>query len=159
MILPRIAHTLKYVSKVSFSSPPKHNKSRKAPEIAMSLTQMIVQCRYAVSCFLLQAKDRHNGNIMIDADGHLVHIDFGFILGISPGGNLGFETAAFKLSHEMTQLLDPGGTRTSPQFRLFQEMCIRGYLVVRTSLSFPCFEVFPGGASTRTCQLAVPFSA
>jgi phosphatidylinositol 4-kinase len=87
-------------------------------------------CRYAIACFLLQAKDRHNGNIMIDSDGHLVHIDFGFILGISPGGNLGFETAAFKLSHEMTQLLDPGGTRASPHFRLFQEMCIRAYLVV-----------------------------
>eukprot|EP00884_Botryococcus_braunii_P016006 jgi/Botrbrau1/3089/Bobra.0070s0075.1 len=92
---------------------------------------IISEAGYAVACFLLQAKDRHNGNIMIDADGHLVHIDFGFILGISPGGNLGFETAAFKLSHEMTQLLDPGGTRASPHFRLFEEMCIRAYLVAR----------------------------
>ena len=29
------------------------------------------------------------------------------------GGNLGFETAAFKLSYEMTQILDPGMTRNS----------------------------------------------
>ena len=86
---------------------------------------------YAVACFLLQAKDRHNGNIMISRDGHLVHIDFGFILGISPGGNLGFESAAFKLSHEMTQLLDPGGKRNSPQFRGFVAACVRGFLAAR----------------------------
>jgi len=52
-------------------------------------------------------------------------------LGISPGGNLGFETAAFKLSHEMSQLLDPGGQRTSPQFEGFVELCVRGFLAAR----------------------------
>jgi len=85
-----------------------------------------------VASFLLQAKDRHNGNILVDAAGHLVHIDFGFILEISPGANMGFEGAAFKLSHEMTQLLDPGGTRASSYFRLFEELCVRGYLAART---------------------------
>jgi len=52
-------------------------------------------------------------------------------LGISPGGNLGFETAAFKLSHEMSQLLDTGGQRTSPQFEGFVELCVRGFLAAR----------------------------
>ena len=87
-------------------------------------------CRYAIASYLLQSKDRHNGNILIDTKGRLVHIDFGFILEISPGANMRFESAAFKLSHEMTQLLDPSGQRDSHQFHLFEELCIGGFLAV-----------------------------
>ena len=87
---------------------------------------------YAVVSYILQAKDRHNGNIMIDNTGRLIHIDFGFIFGISPGGNMGFESAAFKLSYEMTELLDPGNTRKSVHFLRFQELCVKGYLAART---------------------------
>lgn len=51
--------------------------------------------------------------------GRLVHIDFGFILETSPGGNMRFESAHFKLSHEMTQLLDPSGVMKSETWNLF----------------------------------------
>jgi phosphatidylinositol 4-kinase len=57
------------------------------------------QAAYSVVSYILQVKDRHNGNILVDKEkGFLVHIDFGFILDISPANNLRFERANFKLT-------------------------------------------------------------
>ena len=36
---------------------------------------------YSLITYLLQVRDRHNANLLIDAHGHIVHIDYGFILG------------------------------------------------------------------------------
>ena len=104
-----------------------------SPHFEAARSEFISSCAgYAVASFILQAKDRHNGNIMLDNRGRIIHIDFGYILGISPGGNMGFESAAFKLSYEMTQLLDPGNSRNSEHFIRFQELCVKGYLAART---------------------------
>ena len=83
---------------------------------------------YSVVCYVLWVKDRHNGNIMYDDEGHAVHIDFGFLLGISPGGNLGFESAAFKFSREMVEMLD--GLH-SEVFDYFVTCAVRAFLVAR----------------------------
>lgn len=42
---------------------------------------------YSVICYLLQIKDRHNGNIMLMRDGCILHIDFGFLLSNTPGNH------------------------------------------------------------------------
>ncbi|XP_056844326.1 phosphatidylinositol 4-kinase alpha 1-like isoform X2 [Raphanus sativus] len=86
---------------------------------------------YAVASLLLQPKDRHNGNLLFDNMGWLVHIDFGFIFETSPGGNMRFESAHFKLSHEMTQLLDPSGDMKSETWNQFLSLCVQGYLAAR----------------------------
>ena len=59
---------------------------------------------YSLICYILRVKDRHNGNIMIDNEGHVVHIDFGFMLSNSPG-SVGFEAAPFKLTYEYVDLM------------------------------------------------------
>jgi phosphatidylinositol 4-kinase len=87
---------------------------------------------YAVVCYLLRIKDRHNGNLLVSGKGHLVHIDFGFLLGISPGGNLGFETAAFKLTQEMVDVM--GGSTDTEMFRYFSELTCRAFLLARDNM-------------------------
>ncbi len=106
---------------------------------------------YSVICYLLQIKDRHNGNILIDHLGHLIHIDFGFLFGIAPGNAWSLETAPFKLTTEMMDLL--GGTE-SPLFAEFVTLFVCGFLALREheetfltvveitarDSSFPCFK-------------------
>jgi phosphatidylinositol kinase/protein kinase (PI-3 family) len=80
-----------------------------------------------VVTYLLQIKDRHNGNILLDRDGHLIHIDFGFMLSNSPG-NIGFEAAPFKLPLEYVEVL--GGADGEP-LREFRKLFHEGFEAAR----------------------------
>ena len=82
---------------------------------------------YSLITYLLAVRDRHNGNIMISEDGHIIHIDFGFILDLCPGG-IAFEKSPFKLTAEMISIL---GGQNSPYFALFRRRLLQGFLSVR----------------------------
>ncbi|KAH9951935.1 kinase-like protein [Amylocystis lapponica] len=82
---------------------------------------------YSLVTYFLQIKDRHNGNILLDRDGHLIHIDFGFMLSNSPG-NLGFEAAPFKLPLEYIEVL--GGVESKP-FHEFKRLFREGFDAMR----------------------------
>ncbi|KAJ3397366.1 phosphatidylinositol-4- kinase [Lobulomyces angularis] len=83
---------------------------------------------YSLIIYLLQIKDRHNGNIMFDSQGHIIHIDFGFILDLYVGG-VNFESAPFKLTTEMIQVL--GGDSSSPAYQRFSDLIVKAYLACR----------------------------
>lgn len=93
---------------------------------------------YSVISYLLQFKDRHNGNIMIDEAGHILHIDFGFCFDIAPGG-VRFERAPFKLTSEMVAVM--GGSITSQSYRWFEELCVKSFLACRPHTEKICHIV------------------
>lgn len=89
-----------------------------------AMNNFVVSCAgYSLVCYLLQVKDRHNGNILLDSEGHIVHIDFGFMLNSSPGKNLGFEQSAFKLTEDMVDLM---GGMNSDKFRYYKVLLMKG---------------------------------
>lgn len=109
---------------------------------------------YSIVCYLLQVKDRHNGNILLDSEGHIIHIDFGFILSSSPGKNFGFETSAFKLTHEIVEVMGGIG---HDMFEYYKILMLQGLVAARkhqdrivplveimqTGSQLPCFNKGP----------------
>lgn len=103
--------------------------------------------------YFLQIKDRHNGNILLDNEGHLIHIDFGFLFTIAPGKGIQFEKAPFKLTNEFIEVL---GGIDSKGFDKFRKLLWDGFtatvkhaerimILVEMMLlghggSFPCFK-------------------
>lgn len=83
---------------------------------------------YSVVTYVLAIKDRHNGNIMIDAAGHLIHIDFGFVFGLAPGKQFSLEKAPWKLTVEMVDVM---GGRNSPHFKRYTELCVMAFRCAR----------------------------
>lgn len=100
---------------------------------------------YCLVCYLMQVKDRHNGNILLDSDGHIIHIDFGFILSTSPGKNLGFENSPFKLTHEFVEVM---GGLGNDMFEYFKILMLQGFVASRKHMDkiIPLVEIMQTGS-------------
>ena len=81
---------------------------------------------YSLVSFFMQIKDRHNGNIMLDERGHIIHIDFGFMLSNSPGG-VNFEAAPFKLTRELLEVMDSNSEGKASELFDYYKVTIISY--------------------------------
>lgn len=107
---------------------------------------------YSLMSYVFMFKDRHNGNLLLDTAGHVIHIDFGFVFGIAPGGSFSLEQSVpFKLTEEMLEVMD--GLH-SPLFSEFVTLFCCGFLALQAHVdtfstiveitckgsSFKCFD-------------------
>ncbi|KAG7351328.1 phosphatidylinositol 3- and 4-kinase [Nitzschia inconspicua] len=84
---------------------------------------------YSLLSYLFLFKDRHNGNLLLDTAGHVIHIDFGFVFGVAPGGSFSLEMSTpFKLTEEMIEVMD--GLRSS-LFSEFVTLFCCGFLALQ----------------------------
>jgi len=82
---------------------------------------------YSLVMYIIQAKDRHNGNILLHRSGKMFHIDFGFFLSNMPGGGIELERdCPFKLLSEHVEVLDG---IDSYYFKKFREYFFLYFLV------------------------------
>lgn len=85
---------------------------------------------YSLMSYFFLFKDRHNGNLLLDTAGHVIHIDFGFVFGVAPGGSFSLEMSTpFKLTDEMLDVM--GGLR-SPLFSEFVILFCCGFLALQS---------------------------
>jgi len=117
---------------------------------------------YSLVSYLLGLKDRHNGNIMIDTRGHVIHIDFGFAFGMAPGHEWSFERAPFKLTQDYVDVMGGIG---SEAFKEFTTLFVNGFKAARSNSltalglveimmyksNYPCFTGtrYGGGVSLK----------
>uniref|UniRef100_K3X9V2 phosphatidylinositol 3-kinase n=1 Tax=Globisporangium ultimum (strain ATCC 200006 / CBS 805.95 / DAOM BR144) TaxID=431595 RepID=K3X9V2_GLOUD len=81
---------------------------------------------YCVLTYLLGIGDRHLDNLMMKTEGHLLHIDFGFIFGADPKPY----PPPFKLTKEMVEGM--GGVQ-SQHYLKFQTYCCQAFNWLRKS--------------------------
>jgi phosphatidylinositol 3-kinase len=80
---------------------------------------------YCVITYILGVGDRHLDNLLLQPNGRLFHIDFGFILGRDPKPF----APLIKLAKEMLEGM--GGSVNTEQYRQFRQYCFTAYTALR----------------------------
>ena len=95
------------------------------------LNFMYSSAGYAVSTCVLGVADRHPGNIMLQSDGHFLHIDFGHFLG-NFKVKLGYqrENAPFHFSPACANVL---GDVEGELFKQFKQLCGKSLNILRSN--------------------------
>lgn len=100
--------------------------------------------------------------MLLDKEGHLIHIDFGFMLTDAPGKGLKFETAPFKLPADFVRIL---GGLGAPAFLRFRNSMVAGFealnknsakiilLVQMVALAQSDLSCFKGGTKEAVLEL------
>eukprot|EP00356_Strombidium_inclinatum_P001737 CAMPEP_0170511186 /NCGR_PEP_ID=MMETSP0208-20121228/66167_1 /TAXON_ID=197538 /ORGANISM="Strombidium inclinatum, Strain S3" /LENGTH=219 /DNA_ID=CAMNT_0010794703 /DNA_START=2067 /DNA_END=2722 /DNA_ORIENTATION=- len=140
---------LAYFYKLRFANPAEPHWEKKFKAAINNLADSLAA--YSLVSYILQIKDRHNANILVNInDGRLVHIDFGFILS---SRLLNFETAPFKITSDIIGLL--GGIEGAG-FKRFRDQMVEGFqalhqdnekivilvqMIGESQKDLPCFKV------------------
>ena len=82
---------------------------------------------YCVITYLFGVGDRHLDNIMVNKDGKLFHIDFGYILGHDPVKR----NTGIRITPEMIEAI---GGLSSQNYLLFTDLCSRIYNCLRRNI-------------------------
>eukprot|EP00040_Diaphanoeca_grandis_P008590 m.45750 g.45750 ORF g.45750 m.45750 type:complete len:858 (+) comp20050_c0_seq1:187-2760(+) len=104
-----------------------HNRDDDAPyQINKDVMDTYVKscAGYCVITYILGLGDRHFDNLMLTEDGHLFHIDFGYILGRDPKPY----PPPMKLTKEMIEGM---GGQNGEEMKKFRSHCFNSYLIIR----------------------------
>ncbi|CAF1510287.1 unnamed protein product [Adineta ricciae] len=139
-------HQIKRNSNLSLRDYFLHEFGTETSEQFLNAVRNFVQscAAYSIVCYLLQVKDRHNGNILLDDEGHIIHIDFGFMLSSTPK-NLGFESSAFKITQEFVDIMDG---LESDMYKYYKILIFRGLIAARKHMDqlMPIVEIMQHGS-------------
>lgn len=109
---------------------------------------------YAIITYLLGIGDRHLENIMLNKDGMLFHIDFGYILGFDPKPHVNM--MRMRISNDMVTAM--GGTKSDCYNKLFKKLCNVTFNCLRRRADLFVTMLSLLVESKPTIQNSVPFT-
>ncbi|KNH09585.1 hypothetical protein XU18_0270 [Perkinsela sp. CCAP 1560/4] len=100
---------------------------------------------YSVINYVLRIGDRHNKNVLLTRDGRIVHIDFGFVLELTPGG-IGMESfVPFKLPLEYVEFMGEKGLDR------FRQLVLLSMTVLRQNIERVAVLIEMGNSECLPC--------